>query len=158
MGDVGLSGAVRPKLGRPDQALVVARLPRQLWLCTYHHTMTDPHHASHPVGGLLSSEPVPDPSVADTGTSTPTFTNRTSPAYGKAPPRPPQTSSQARTFDADPHPWPTRKWAYQWRPLRGMWADVRRRAPFYLSDWTEAARPRNWERTVAATVRIYFLK
>lgn len=39
-----------------------------------------------------------------------------------------------------------------------MWADVKRRAPFYLSDWTEGVLPRNLERVVGASIRMYFLK
>jgi hypothetical protein len=40
------------------------------------------------------------------------------------------------------------------RLFRGMVDDVRRRAPFYLSDWTDA-----WDyRVVPATVYMYFAK
>jgi hypothetical protein len=34
---------------------------------------------------------------------------------------------------------------------------LKRRAPFYASDWTEGVKPRNWERVVGATVRMFFL-
>lgn len=129
--------------------------------------MPDPHHAANPTGGLLASSAMPDSSLAssETGTSTPTFTNP-DPAspYGPAPPRPPpdrQTNARGKlklAFEADARPWAERSFVYQWRPLRGMWADLRRRAPFYWSDWTEAGRRTNWERTAAGTVRIYFLK
>lgn len=111
-----------------------------------------------PMGGVLSAEPVPDPpSASGAGPSSgqtshsPTITN--DPGAGGTARR-----RQYREFLPDPNPWPVRSQAYQWRPIRGMWHDVRRRAPFYVSDWTEAAKPRNWERTIAATIRIYFLK
>ena len=40
------------------------------------------------------------------------------------------------------------------RPGRGMYYDVKRRLPYYWSDITDA-----WDyRTVAGTVRIYFVK
>lgn len=40
-----------------------------------------------------------------------------------------------------------------------MYADVKRRVPFYWSDWTEGIIvPANWERVIGATVRMYFLK
>ncbi|KAK4047473.1 hypothetical protein OIV83_005385 [Microbotryomycetes sp. JL201] len=43
-------------------------------------------------------------------------------------------------------------------PLRGMYNDVRRRLPFYASDWSLGiVKPSNWERVVGATVRMYFL-
>ncbi|ORY90129.1 HCO3 transporter family-domain-containing protein [Leucosporidium creatinivorum] len=65
--------------------------------------------------------------------------------------------SRQRSFSPDRRPWPERSWTYQYRPFRGMWDDVRRRAPFYLSDWTEGLIPRNWERVTGATIRMYFL-
>ena len=45
----------------------------------------------------------------------------------------------------------------RYRPLRpfwGMWCDVKRRAPYYLSDITDGFN----YRTFAGTVRIYFVK
>ncbi|KAJ8297285.1 putative transporter [Rhodotorula toruloides] len=63
-----------------------------------------------------------------------------------------------RTFSPDRRPWPERSWAYELMPFRGMYNDVRRRLPFYVSDWTEGLRPKNWERVVGATIRMYFLK
>ncbi|GAA6018663.1 hypothetical protein JCM10207_009001 [Rhodosporidiobolus poonsookiae] len=65
--------------------------------------------------------------------------------------------STLRAFPPDPKPWPTRTWAYQYLPFRGMVNDVRRRAPFYLSDWTEGFKPRNLERVVGATIKMFFL-
>ncbi|BGP21228.1 inorganic anion exchanger [Rhodotorula toruloides] len=62
-----------------------------------------------------------------------------------------------RTFSPDRRPWPERSWAYELMPFRGMYNDVRRRLPFYVSDWTEGLRPKNWERVVGATIRMYFL-
>ncbi|BGP44345.1 hypothetical protein JCM10450v2_000156 [Rhodotorula kratochvilovae] len=38
-----------------------------------------------------------------------------------------------------------------------MYNDVRKRLPFYISDWTEGLKPRNLERVIGATVRMYFL-
>jgi hypothetical protein len=39
-------------------------------------------------------------------------------------------------------------------PFRGMWKDIRRRAPYYLSDWTDA-----WTyRVIPSTVDMYFKK
>src|SRR5271170_2886924 len=39
-------------------------------------------------------------------------------------------------------------------PFRGMWNDVRRRAPYYLSDWTDA-----WTyRVIPSTFDMYFKK
>lgn len=47
----------------------------------------------------------------------------------------------------------TRKW-WKIRLFRGMVNDLRRRAPFYLSDWKDA-----WDyRVVPATVYMYFAK
>lgn len=63
-----------------------------------------------------------------------------------------------RTFSPDRRPWPERSWAYELMPFRGMYNDVRRRLPFYVSDWTEGLRPKNWERVAGATIRMYFLK
>lgn len=40
------------------------------------------------------------------------------------------------------------------RPGRGMWHDVRRRLPYYWSDFKDGLN----YRTAAATVRIYFVK
>ena len=72
--------------------------------------------------------------------------------------RKPSSRRGPASFPADPRPWPTRSWAYQYRPFRGMWADVKRRLPYYCSDWTEAVLPKNMQRTVGTTIRIYFLK
>jgi len=39
-------------------------------------------------------------------------------------------------------------------PFRGMWNDIRRRAPFYLSDWTDA-----WTyRVIPSTFDMFFKK
>jgi HCO3- transporter family len=39
-------------------------------------------------------------------------------------------------------------------PFRGMWKDIRRRAPYYLSDWTDA-----WTyRVIPSTFDMYFKK
>ncbi|GAA6047562.1 hypothetical protein JCM3770_005809 [Rhodotorula araucariae] len=67
------------------------------------------------------------------------------------------THVETRSFSPDRHPWPERSFAYQFLPFRGMYNDVRKRLPFYISDWTDGFRPRNLERVVGATVRMYFL-
>lgn len=65
--------------------------------------------------------------------------------------RDPESQAQSRKFsDASraPEPW--------WRihPFRGMVNDVRRRLPYYPSDWRDA-----WDyRVVPATVYMYFAK
>lgn len=78
----------------------------------------------------------------------------------------PQTSSQEEDGTSEPRlpsfkgdlPWSQRGWVYELRPFRGMYYDIRRRAPYYLSDWTETFKPRNWWTTAQAVVRIYFIK
>lgn len=74
------------------------------------------------------------------------------------PSSPHRSETQAYPVFAGEVPWAERSFLYQWRPFRGAWFDLKRRAPFYWSDWTEAARPRNlW--TVAQSVpRMYFIK
>ncbi|KAM0750331.1 hypothetical protein T439DRAFT_381031 [Meredithblackwellia eburnea MCA 4105] len=78
-----------------------------------------------------------------------------------SPQRQPRSTPPARaaepSFSPDPRPWPTRSSAYQWTPFRGMWHDLKRRAPFYVSDYTQGFLPRNLERVVGATIRMYFL-
>lgn len=57
----------------------------------------------------------------------------------------------------DPYRWDNRRGWRSVRPLqpgRGMYHDVRRRLPYYWSDITDAFN----YRSVAATVRIYFIK
>jgi hypothetical protein len=61
------------------------------------------------------------------------------------------------TFSPDPRPWSTRSLMYQYRPFRGMVADVKNRLPFYLSDWSEGFKGRNAERVTGSTIRMYFL-
>lgn len=39
-----------------------------------------------------------------------------------------------------------------------MCHDIKRRAPFYVSDWTEGFQVRNLERVVGATIKMFFLK
>lgn len=55
-------------------------------------------------------------------------------------------------------PWHERSWAYQFLPFRGMYYDVRRRAPFVLVDWTTAFQPRNWWTVLQGVPRMYFIK
>jgi hypothetical protein len=47
---------------------------------------------------------------------------------------------------------------YQYLPFRGIYHDLKRRAPFYASDWTEGFKPKNYERVVGATIKMFFLK
>ncbi|PWN22694.1 hypothetical protein BCV69DRAFT_244614, partial [Microstroma glucosiphilum] len=54
-------------------------------------------------------------------------------------------------------PWSRRGWLYELKPFRGMYYDVKRRAPYYLSDWTATFEPRNWWTVAQAVVRIYFI-
>ncbi|GAA6041008.1 hypothetical protein JCM8097_000538 [Rhodosporidiobolus ruineniae] len=67
------------------------------------------------------------------------------------------TSGTRLSFSPDPRPWPERDWAYELRAFRGIYHDLRRRAPFYLSDWTEGFRLRNLERVVGATIKVRLL-
>ncbi|GAA5836117.1 hypothetical protein JCM11251_007374 [Rhodosporidiobolus azoricus] len=69
----------------------------------------------------------------------------------------PHPAVMRRTFSPDRRPWPERSTGYQFLPFRGMWTDLRKRAPFYVSDWTEGLRPKNLERVVGATIKMYFL-
>lgn len=72
--------------------------------------------------------------------------------------RRPDPDVDGELFPPDPRPWPTRSLLYQYMPFRGMYHDVKRRLPFYFSDWYIAFLPQNWERVVGATIRMYFLK
>ncbi|KAK0527367.1 hypothetical protein OC835_004995 [Tilletia horrida] len=55
-------------------------------------------------------------------------------------------------------PWSQRSWAYELKPFRGMYYDVRRRLPFYLSDWTVAfTKPENYWTQVVSVIQMYFL-
>lgn len=67
------------------------------------------------------------------------------------------TENSFPSFAGD-RPWSRRSWTYQFIPFRGMWYDLRRRAPYYLSDWTATFLPKNWWTAAQAVVRIYFIK
>lgn len=70
-------------------------------------------------------------------------------------------SKQARSLRVaytEEIPWSQRTSALQWTPFRGMLHDLKRRAPFYRSDWTLAFEKRNVYRVVASTLRMYALK
>lgn len=54
-------------------------------------------------------------------------------------------------------PWSRRSWAYELRPFRGMCSDVRRRLPYYISDWTHAVQPDNILTAATSVVRIFFV-
>ncbi|GAA5961225.1 hypothetical protein JCM3765_002876 [Sporobolomyces pararoseus] len=60
-------------------------------------------------------------------------------------------------FRPEPRPWSTRSFWYQYLPFRGILHDLTRRAPFYVSDWTEGFEPKNYERVVGATIKMFFL-
>ena len=55
-------------------------------------------------------------------------------------------------------PWSQRSVWYQFRPFRGMYHDLKLRAPYYISDWTVAFRMNNLYRVVATSIRMYFVK
>ena len=62
--------------------------------------------------------------------------------------QPIQATPSAKISKSKQEPW----WIIH--PFRGMIKDLRRRAPYYLSDWTDA-----WNyRVVPATVYMYFAK
>jgi hypothetical protein len=107
-----------------------------------------------------ATSPVPPPVPSDDGTLSSSSTPLP-PASKPTTPSPAQATRprriESRSFSPDRTPWPERSWTYQYRPFRGMWADLKRRAPFYVSDWTEGVKPRNWERVMGATVRMFFL-
>lgn len=63
-----------------------------------------------------------------------------------------------REVFANEIPWSQRSSAQQWFPFRGMWHDLKRRAPYYLSDWSLALSPENLPRVVFSTIRMYALK
>lgn len=69
-----------------------------------------------------------------------------------------EDKQQAEAMAAqDPYSWEgLRGWrSYRMlRPGRGMFYDVKRRLPYYWSDWLDGLN----YRTFAATVRIYFVK
>lgn len=69
-----------------------------------------------------------------------------------------QDGDDGNLFAPEEHEWQTRSIWYQYLPFRGMYHDVRRRLPLYFSDWYIAFFPKNWERVVGATIRMYFLK
>lgn len=59
------------------------------------------------------------------------------------------TRASQRTTSTGRH---TKWWQIRW--FRGMIHDIHRRAPFYVSDWTDA-----WDyRVVPATIYMYFAK
>lgn len=96
-----------------------------------------------------------EPSSASVQTTSTRSPSPTLPAQTE--PAAPNQKKRVLAFAPDPRPWPTRNLAYQWRPFRGMWDDLKRRAPYYWTDYTEGFQPRNLERVVGATIRMYFL-
>lgn len=62
-------------------------------------------------------------------------------------------AADRRTMVSSQRSWPAPKW-WKIHLFRGMVNDVRRRAPYYWSDWIDA-----WDyRVVPATVYMYFAK
>ncbi|GJN92039.1 hypothetical protein Rhopal_005067-T1 [Rhodotorula paludigena] len=116
---------------------------------------TDPPLAADSVSATSNSltAPVSAPSRA----GKPESAASTSQSRGRQHPRRDSHYAQKRSFSPDRRPWPDRSAAYQFLPFRGMYHDVRKRLPFYLTDWTLGFVPRNLERVVGATVRMYFL-
>lgn len=87
------------------------------------------------------------------------FSEPSQPPSAPSPP-PPASSAGERGYPlfAGDLPWSQRSWAYQFRPFRGMYYDVRRRLPLYRTDWAAAFYPRNWYTLLDSTVRMYFIK
>lgn len=54
-------------------------------------------------------------------------------------------------------PWTQRSWIYELCPGRGMYADLRRRLPYYISDWTDGWRWCNLYYVATSVVRIFFI-
>lgn len=76
---------------------------------------------------------------------------RRGPSVGRARQRAPKRHASTDV------PWEERSAWYELRPFRGMYADVRRRLPFYLSDWFDALKPSNVPIVVASVVHIFFI-
>ncbi|GAA5840606.1 hypothetical protein JCM3766R1_000709 [Sporobolomyces carnicolor] len=72
-------------------------------------------------------------------------------------PAPNGNSHDNLNFAPERRPWSTRSIWYQYLPFRGIIHDLTRRAPFYVSDWTEGLKPKNYERVVGATIKMFFL-
>ena len=72
----------------------------------------------------------------------------------------PQERTDDETFPSFPGdlPWSQRSWLYEFKPFRGMYYDLKRRAPYYVSDWTDTFAPRNWWIVCQTVIRIYFIK
>ena len=69
--------------------------------------------------------------------------------------RPPSTDGLQGDWGT---PWSQRSFAYQFMPFRGMYYDVKGRAPYYVNDWVEGFKPKNLYRVAAASIRMYFIK
>ncbi|GAA5882857.1 hypothetical protein JCM16303_002497 [Sporobolomyces ruberrimus] len=87
-------------------------------------------------------------------------TNSATPSTTLPPPSshpPPGSKHDNLNFLPEQRPWSTRSIGYQYLPFRGIYHDLKRRAPFYASDWTEGFKPKNYERVVGATIKMFFL-
>ena len=89
---------------------------------------------------------------------------RRAPSQGRAsragalrPLRMPQLRKEAVRDHENSVPWEARSAWYELRPFRGMWADVRRRLPYYASDWTDALRGSSLPIVMASVVQIFFI-
>lgn len=60
-------------------------------------------------------------------------------------------------FRGNDVPWSRRSFTRQWLPFRGMWKDVQRRTPYYISDWTLAFAPRNFYRVATTALKMFFI-
>ncbi|WFC97689.1 hypothetical protein MYAM1_000408 [Malassezia yamatoensis] len=54
-------------------------------------------------------------------------------------------------------PWEARSIWYEFRPFRGMIADVRRRLPYYKSDWLDGLRASNIPTISVSVIQIFFI-
>lgn len=128
---------------------------------THHHQRRRPHHER----GVTTDHQVDDgqvehgvPGLERIGLDENQEKRHSGHGNASAPAEAPQESTTAFPSFPGDKPWSQRSWLYQFMPFRGMWYDLRRRAPYYMSDWTETFLPRNWWTTAQAVVRIYFIK
>ncbi|GAA5910691.1 Bor1p [Sporobolomyces salmoneus] len=93
------------------------------------------------------------PSISSVSSATPSTTLPPPSSH----PAPTGSKHDNLNFKPEPRPWSTRSFGYQYLPFRGIVHDLTRRAPFYVSDWTEGFKPKNYERVVGATIKMFFL-
>ncbi|GAC76651.1 Na+-independent Cl/HCO3 exchanger AE1 [Moesziomyces antarcticus T-34] len=126
-------------------------------------TATSTARSSHDGGSVTVG--ASSQNVSSNGLSNRKTTAKTSPSQDAASPTTGKQQEKRRKrkepvayplFPGD-KPWSQRSWAYELRPFRGMWYDLRRRKPFLASDWTEGLEPKNWWTLVNSVVRMYFI-